>query len=186
MVIGEPKKGQRLREKLRPERCVALVIALIVVAVVMMLIMSTLYVITSSTTISGAGKRYATASEAADGAVELAKDSIGLILRKGSLPSIIPGTCVGKSYDLDYAVNNVGNPCTFSLTLPGTLGTQYDATITVEFPTAGVSYGSRIEFPPRYVAGKTGQSFYYRINTIVKNKQDNTVAENSVLYGSVE
>ncbi len=172
-----------MNSKLKTDGGVALVTALIITAVVFLLIMSSLYVITSSTSISGAGRRYATASEAADGAVELAKDTISLTWRIEDLPSIVPaGPCEGKSYDLSYAAQNLNNPCTKTITLPGTMNEYYKATVTIEYLYSTGQAGSRIEFPPRFVGGMSGVGLYYRITTIVTDKKKNTTAENSVLY----
>jgi Tfp pilus assembly protein PilX len=172
-----------MNSKLKADSGVALVAALIITAVVFLLIMSSLYVITSSTSISGAGKRYATASEAADGAVELAKDTITLTWRTEDLPSIVPaGNCEDKAYDLSYAVQNLNNPCTKTITLPGTMNVGYDAKVTIEYLYLTGQAGSRIEFPPRFVGGMSGVGLYYKITTIVKDTKKNTTAENSVLY----
>lgn len=187
MITGGSETREPSGNKRGSERGVALLISLIVVTIVIMLIASTLYVITSSTTASGVGKKYATAAEAADGAIELTKDGIGLIFKKKSLPSIIPGTCEGESYNFEYALKNTAQPCTFSTVLPGTLGTQYTAKVTVEFVASGRLLGSRIEFPPRHAGGMAGgAALYYRINSVVKNNNDNTTAENSVLYRSTD
>ncbi|MEK6698005.1 MAG: hypothetical protein AABZ10_03075 [Nitrospirota bacterium] len=173
-----------MNSKLKADGGVALVTALIITAVVFLLIMSSLYVITSSTSISGAGKRYATASEAADGAVELAKDTISLTWRIEDLPSIIPtGACEGgPSYDLSYAVQNLNSPCTKTITLPGTMNEYYKATVTIVYLYSAGQAGSRIEFPPRFVGGMSGVGLYYKITTIVRDTKKNTSAENSVLY----
>ena len=87
------------------ERGIALVMALIITLVVFLLIMSTIYVTTTSTKISGAGKRYASASEAADGAVEVMKDAINLTTY-GEPISSLPLT--GTS-DLENALSNVNH-----------------------------------------------------------------------------
>ncbi|OGW29542.1 MAG: hypothetical protein A2X56_12970 [Nitrospirae bacterium GWC2_57_13] len=181
MEIKSTAFQQQKRTGVRTERGVALVTALIVTLVVFLLIMSTLYVITTSTSMSGAGKRYATAADAGDGVVELTKELITVIWRDDDRPPAFPTEpCDGETYDVAYAVATLNTKCTQTLTLPG-IGTSYTATVTIEYLYAVGQAGSRIEFPPRYVAGMSGVGLYYRIITIVTGP-NNTTAENSVLY----
>jgi len=57
------------------ERGIALVLALLMSLMIMALAASVLYVVAQSTRLSGATKRFATAAEAADGAVQAAKET---------------------------------------------------------------------------------------------------------------
>ncbi len=73
---------------------VALVAALVITLAVAVLTIGTLYVVTQSTAMSGAGKRYATASEAADGSIEVMKAAIQLLANgepAASLPIVDSG-----------------------------------------------------------------------------------------------
>ena len=143
------------------DRGIALLTALIITLVVFMLIGSTLYVITSSTNISGAGKQYATASEAADGAVEVMKEAIGLIMQSEPADSLpLRGT-----EDL-AAVVLVGGSTEVTLDLPAGLISRYTARITVERLYAKMVPGSRIEFPPQSSTAGS-MAVYFRISTAV-------------------
>jgi len=154
---------------------VALLTALIITLVVFMLISSSLYVITSSTNISGAGKRYATASEAADGAVEVMKEAIGLIMQSEPVDTLpLRGTT-----DL-AAVVLVGGSTEVFLDLPAGLFSRYTARITVERLYAKMVPGSRIEFPPQ--SSTIGSmAVYFRISTAVSGPS-NAKAETTALY----
>jgi Tfp pilus assembly protein PilX len=184
MENGQHIQGTAALNRSGRESGVALVVALIVVTVVLLLVVSTMYVVTSSTTMSGVGKKYATASEAADGGVMLTEEAITVIreLRPDNLPTLIPGTCNGQTYTLKDTVGTVNLLCEYNITLPGTLGNAYDTTIKLQLLGGIGTAGSRIEFPPRYTAGMSGVAYFYKIDVIVRNKADNTTAENSVLY----
>ncbi len=156
---------------------IALVIALMISLAVMVLIISTLYFVTQSASMSGAGKRYATASEAADGAVEVMKNAVNLIL-------------VGEPVDslpiedndppcLLTAVFSDDQSCTTTLILPGTVG-DFNASIVITRLYSSPIPGGRIEFA-RSGGGAPTTAIYYRINTIVTGK-GGTRAETSALY----
>ena len=158
---------------------IALVTALIVTLVVFLLIVSTLYVITSSTTVSGAGERYASASEAADGAVEVMQESINLVMY-GEPSSSLP---VQEQHagDLISAMTTTNNPKTVTLNLAGTgLATSYTAEITVERLYSKALPGGRLEFA-RSAGGSGGTAVYFRISTVVTGP-NNTKAETTALY----
>jgi Tfp pilus assembly protein PilX len=160
---------------LTTDRGVALVMALLISLAVSLLIVSTIYFIIQSTNISGAGKRYATASEAADGAVEIAKDAISLILMgepASSLPVVDPDPpCLVNS------VLNENESCTAALKLPAKgLLSSYSARITITRLYAS-SVGSRIEF----ARSGSGDAVYFRINTVVMGPAG-TRAETTALY----
>lgn len=164
---------------LSTERGIALVVALVISLVVMLLIISTVYFIIRTTSISGAGKRYATASEAADGAVEVMKDAINLILMGESVSSLpiadAPAPCLVDS------IINEDVSCTATLTLPGSgLFTNYSANITVTRLYTSSLPGSRLEFA-RAGGGAPATAIYFRINTVVTGS-GSTRAETSALY----
>lgn len=160
---------------LRTNEGIALVIALIISLVVMFLIISTVYFVTLSTSMSGAGKRYATVAEAADGAVEVMKDGINLMMA-GEPVSSLPITDSTPPCLIDSVIEGTAK-CTVALTLPGTdLFTAYSADITVMRLYAMDAPGTSIDF-----LDKKGTSVYYRINTIVAGPAG-TSAETSVLY----
>jgi hypothetical protein len=163
---------------LSTDKGIALVMAILISLAVMLLVISTLYFICRSTSVSGAGKRYATASEAADGAVEVMKDAINLILMGepvSSLPIVDAGTpCLADS------VVNENLSCTTSLTLPGTdFFADYKANITVMRLYTSTILGSRLEFAR--AGGVPTTAVYYRINTVVSGP-GSTRAETTALY----
>lgn len=177
----EQKRKVRTAGKgaIRNQKGVALVISLIITLVVFLLIMSTLYVVTVSTTMSGVGKRYASASEAADGSVNVVKDAINLAMLTDPDTSMFNagGSCSEGSYTILEAIMTQGLPCTTSLALQ-----NYDATVTVKrLYTIGIP-GGRLEFA-RSASQAPATAVFFRITTVVKGKNSNdATAENSVLY----
>jgi len=158
----------------------ALVTAIIISFAVFSLIIGILYFATKSTTMSGAGKRYATACEAADGAIEMMKDGV---MHSDSLPPGFPTTC-SEGYAFTYAVGLPATACTMNITsLQGTvLGTSYQATAKIYMAASYVQPGYRIEFPPRgYAGGSSGIAKIFRINMKVTGA-NNAGCENSVLF----
>lgn len=158
----------------------ALVTAIIISVAVFVLIIGMLYFTTKSTTMTGAGKRYATACEAADGVVEMVKDGI---MNSDSLPNGFPTVC-NENYNFSWAVGQVSTYCTLNFSsLQGTvLGTTYNATAKIYLTGSGVGAGYRIEFPPRaYAGGGNGISSVYRIYLKVTGP-NNASCENSVLF----
>lgn len=173
------------RAQRRPDSGVALVAALIITLVSFMLIMSTLYMITSSTKISGIGKRYATAAEAADGAVEVVKDVINGVWYNLSVSTIFESPTAncdgGATYNLEYAIKNKGQLCTKQLALPSAMGGKFEATITVEYLYLLALPGGRIEFA-KSASSAPSTAIFYRITSKVKDANGNTTAENAALY----
>ena len=166
---------------LKKSRGIALVTALIITLVVFMLIMSTIYMITSSTTKSGAGKRYATAQEAADGAVEVMKDSIGLVLLNTPVSSLTYLTVASGNLTTTIVEGGPANVSTVNIILPGTeLTNYYKATVTIERLYSRALPGSRVEFA-RSGSGVGGTAVYFRISTVVTGP-NNTKAETTALY----
>ncbi len=152
--------------------------ALIITLVVFMLIMSTVYVTTTSTKISGAGKRYASASEAADGAVEVMKDCINLTAYGDSIDSLPFLDTSG----LATALSNINSPTQVTLNLSGTsLFQTYTAKIIVERLYSQAIPGGRLEFA-RSAGGSGGTAVYYRINAVVIDKNNNSRAETTAVY----
>jgi hypothetical protein len=158
------------------ERGVALIMSLIITLVVFLLIMSTVYVTTTATKISGAGKRYSTASEAADGAVEVMKDAINLITY-GEPIDLLPFTNTGG---LVTALSSENAPTEVTLTLPGTSFSSYTARIIVERLFTQDIPGGRLEFA-RSAGGSGGTAVFYRINAVITGP-NNTRAETTALY----
>jgi hypothetical protein len=160
---------------LRTNNGIALVIALIISLVVMFLIISTVYFVTLSTSMSGAGKRYATVSEAADGAVEVMKEAINLMMAGEPVSSLPIADSMPPC--LVESVIEGTKSCTADLILPGAdFFTAYKAGITVTRLYSMDPPGSSIDF-----LNKKGTSVYYRINTVVTGPAG-TRAETSVLY----
>lgn len=159
------------------ERGMALVMALIITLVVFLLIMSTVYMTTTSTRISGAGKRYASASEAADGAVEVMKDAINLITY-GDPTSSLP---LSNTTGLLTALTQINTPTKVTLNLSGTsLFQTYTAEIVVERLYSQAIPGGRLEFA-RSAGGSGGTAVYYKINAVVTGP-NNSRAETTALY----
>jgi hypothetical protein len=164
---------------LSTDKGVALVIALVISLAVTLLILSTGYFIIRSTGMSGAGKRYTTASEAADGAVEVMKDGINLIMM-GEPVSSLPVVDASPPCILN-AVLNENVSCTASLNLSGTnLFDTFQANITVTRLYASPLPGSRIEFA-RAGGGAPSTAVYFRIETMVTGP-GGTRAETAALY----
>ena len=163
------------KAKIRTDDGIALVIALIISLVVMFLIISTVYFVTLSTSMSGAGKRYATVSEAADGAVEVMKDAINLMMA-GEPVDALPIADSEPPCLVDSIIEGTAK-CTACLVLPGAdFSTAYKANITVMRLYSVDAPGTSIDF-----LDKKGTSVYYRINTTVTGPAG-TKAETSVLY----
>ncbi len=153
---------------------IALVTALVISLVVMLLISGTIYFLIISTGIAGAGKRYSTAEEAADGAVQVMKDVINLLMigdKIEGMPISDSSSCLVKSIIVG------DKECTVSLRLPGTeIFKSYHADITVKRLYSIQSPGSDLDFTKN-----KGSSVFYKINTIVTGP-DTAKAETTVLY----
>lgn len=179
--LNKNSKLQTPNSKLRNERGIALVMALVISLVVMLIITGVLYFIIQSTTMSGAGKRYATAAEAADGAVEVMKDTINLIMVGESvsyITSTLPVVDAATPCLLD-AVLTENQICTVTITLPGTVR-GFTATVVFERLYSSTLPGGRLEFARGGGAPTTG--IYYRINTVVAADAGGTRAETTALY----
>lgn len=168
------------------ERGVALITALLVSVAIMAIAIGVIYFIIQSTTMSGAGKRYATAAEAADGAIELVKDSINMSLWGETLPTSVVNTYGGSTNcqsggaaNLNDAIRNQGRLCVRTFNLPG-VGSTYTVTITVTQLFSSAIAGGRLEFS-RLAGGAPSTAIYYRITADVTGS-NNTRAENAALY----
>lgn len=171
------KRFNGLSLKRLNESGIALVMALIIGLAVLALATGIIYFVIQSTGMSGAGKRYATASEAADGAVEVMKDSINLVMM-GESVSLLPLVDSSPPCLVD-AIFTDNQRCTNTLTLPGVVG-NYNATIVLTRLYSSAIPGGRIEFS-RAGGGAPTTAIYYRINTVVTGP-NGTRAETSALY----
>lgn len=170
---------QTPRGPLGNERGIALVMALIITLVVFMLIMSTMYVVNTATKLSGAGKRFATAAEAADGAVEVMKDSINLILYGESTTTLPLDSATTACLQTAVTTNSSCSGVKLNLTGTGLLQT-YTATMTVQRLYSMTIPGGRMEFA-RSAGGSGGTAVFFRISTSVVGP-NNTTAETTALY----
>ena len=183
----EMKNGQQIEESIQPkkkrhlsaDKGVALVLTLILSLAGLVLATGLIYFLVQSIAMSGAGKRYTTASEAADGAVEVMKDAINLVIMGeavSSLPIVDPNdpACLADS------ILNEEKSCTTTLTLPGeNLFTDWQANVTVTRLYSASIPGSKIEFARS--GGAPTTAIYFRINTVVTGP-GNARAETSALY----
>lgn len=171
------------RHILANQKGIALVMALLVSVAIMALITGTLLMIDRSTQVSGAGKVYGTAEEAADGAVNILKDAINLAMWGEPMADNVfadDGACSsGTVANLDAAVLANGSVCVTSIELPGTMD-NYTATIVLERLYSVIPPGARLEFS-RASGGASSALIFFRISTKVVGPNGIT-AENSVLY----
>ena len=175
--IDGPSTVYRL---LSTDRGIALVAALVITLAVILLITGTLYVVTQSTVMSGAGKRYATAAEAADGAIEVMKAAIRLV-SQGESVAALPVADATPSCLVDAILFDENSPCTTTLSLPGAdLLHNFTATVTVTRLYASPIPGSRIEFP-KSTSGLPSLAIYYKISAIVTGA-GGARAETSALF----
>ena len=174
------------------QRGVALMIALIITTIALLLIGTALYVARQSTLMTGAGKRYATACEAADGAVNVMKDTINLIA-EGDVTtlgtSLTSATCLGQLYSFDSLLVNEGRACESTMVLPGVVN-KYTATIKTQRLNTVVREGARIEFAAARMGGGGGNALYFRVQIRVSSPGSGSsggsesveTCENTVLY----
>ncbi|PLX88599.1 MAG: hypothetical protein C0618_03930 [Desulfuromonas sp.] len=159
------------------ESGIALFTAMLMSLVIMAMVTGVLYFVTQSTKMSGAGKRYATAEEAAVGAVEIMQETINLVLWNGNVPSILNDAddCVENT-----VLDETASACETTMDLPSALGGSFSATVRFErLFTRGLP-GGRMEFA-RSAGGAPSTAIYYRIVTEVVGP-GNTTAENTALY----
>lgn len=168
--------------RLKNQRGAALIIALIISMALLATAMGVLYFIERSTAMSGAVRRYETAAEAADGAVNLMRDTINLTMWGDPVPAVF----TLPDGDPDCLVNAIfgnGLTCEVSLTLPDSVGGSYEATVKVERLYSVVLPGGRIEFAAAG-AGVNPTAVFFRINATAVGTQASSTetAESSVLY----
>ena len=172
------------RNILANQRGIALVMALLISVAIMAMITGTLLMINRSTQVSGAGKVYNSAEEAADGAVNILKDSINLAMWGEPIASVFndAGVCSNDTTTtLSSAALVNGSVCVTSINLASTaLATGYTATVILERLYSVIPPGSRLEFS-RATGGASSAMIFFRITTRVVGP-NNTTAENSVLY----
>lgn len=165
----------------RTERGIALVMALIITLVVFIMIGSTMYVIMNATKMSGAGRRYASASEAADGGVEVMKDAINLVMYGTPISSLPQPFDTSTTANLAEALTLPNKPTKVTMNLAGTyLDQRYTVELTVERLYSMAIPGGRVEFG-RSAGGSGGTSIFFRINAVVKGP-NNTRAETTAVY----
>ncbi|MBI3756123.1 MAG: hypothetical protein HY265_08195 [Deltaproteobacteria bacterium] len=175
---------------------IALIVALLMSVAIMAMAAGVLYFITQSTTMSGAGKKYATAAGAADGAVEVMKNNIYLIFHDTAAPAVFNDTgtlLAGASYPTavdclkaaikDDVTAGPGRLCQTSINLPGISG-SYSAAVTVQKLYTATPPGSSIEFAKR-PGGAPSSATFYRITTSVTTA-DNPPADNAALHRVME
>lgn len=157
--------------------------ALLISVAIMAMIFGTLLIIDRSIQITGAGKVYGTAEEAADGAVNILKDSINLAMWGEPITDRVFNTCSsGTAATLTAATLVDGSSCVTSINLAGTaLSAGYTATVTLERLYSVIPPGARLEFS-RATGGASSAVIFFRITTRVVDNRTNTTAENSVLY----
>jgi hypothetical protein len=173
-----------MRRQRNGEKGIALVMALIISLVAFIVVGTTLYLVTQSVTMSGAGKTYATAEECSDGAVMIAKEVIIYVQNRRPPPDVFTSAvCEGQTTPLQYAIMDPAlGPCKVTLYLPGAAGTSYEAQVIFQKLFAGPGPGGRIVFGESGEgAGKAIKQFY-RLVTRCENRQTGASAENSVFY----
>ena len=173
------------RHVLANQRGIALVMALLISVAIMAMITGTLLMINRSTQVSGAGKVYNSAEEAADGAVNILKDSINLAMWGEPIAGVFSTTGGICSNDTTTTLSSAalvdGSVCVTRINLASTaLATGYTATVTLERLYSVIPPGSRLEFS-RATGGASSAMIFFRITTRVVGP-NNTTAENSVLY----
>lgn len=176
-----PAQHRVARRLLGNQRGVALVVALLISAIILATAMGVLFFVGESSKISGAGRGYATAAEAADGAIHLMRDTVDQVMWGEPVdPTYITdsGGCLGS------ALLAEGTACTVTLNLPGVTGTNFEAEVTVERLYSQTMPGSRLEFA-KGAGGSGGTAIFFRIKTKVEGKSsgpENTTSEISALY----
>jgi len=167
--------------RLASEGGIALVFALIMSLAIMAMAAGVLYFVNQSTQISGAGKNYATASEAADGAVNLMKDVINLTLRADpDLADLLtqtwedPPACIATA---EAVLNNdtwdETNPCLATVDM----GNGFIANVSL-------AHLYRLGFGTVEFASSTGtgsSAVFYKISVQVTGP-NNASADSSMLY----
>jgi Tfp pilus assembly protein PilX len=163
------------------ERGVALVIALIVSLAVMAMVTGMLYFTDQSTKISGAGRAYATADQAADGAVDVLKDTINLTLLGVAPADLFAAGGLDHLQSAILATSSPGAVETATLTLPDSLGGHFTATVSVQRLFSVSLPGSRLEFA-RSGGSVASTAIYFRITAKVVGPNNKATAESSALY----
>lgn len=182
-----PQKPQMSPGRLGNQRGIALILALLMSFAIMAMVTGVLYVVSQSTQLSTAGKGYATAEEAADGAINVMKDAVNLTLWGEPVADVLPDVnCVDSAgndlgYKLDTAILNQNSECTTTMNLGSTvLGGNFSAMVTIERLFSKALPGGRLEFA-RSAGGLSSTAIFFRISATVTGP-NRTRAENSALY----
>lgn len=162
---------------------IALVMAMLMSMAIMALAAGVLYFVNQSTRIAGAGKRYASASEAADGAIQLVKETINLTMRTDldALNALTLQTYSNADTAcIETAIWSNASPCeNAALILLGAMGGQnYIANISLQRLYTATVPGISVIFPP---SGISSTATFYRITATVTGPSS-AAAEVSVLY----
>lgn len=162
---------------------IALVMALIITLVAFLVVASTLYLVSRSVTMSGAGKTYATADEAADGTLDLLKEYINAVnFAEDDLPNIFTSPNCQEGIPISQAIISFDiSPCTLTLDLPAVVGASYTANVTLQRMGLGSREGNPI-FPEKKVGRGGGVPILYRILVHVENRATGASAENVAVY----
>jgi len=166
---------------LAPERGIALVLALMMSLAIMAMAAGVLYVVNQSTQISGAGRNYSTASEAADGAVNLVKDIINLTLRVDPDLDNLLAEVVEKDPNnpcmVEAVINNdtwnEANPCKVTLDMGNDFIANVSLTHLYKLGLGTLEFASS--------TGTGTSAAFYKISVQVTGP-NNASADSSMLY----
>lgn len=175
---GNAEESEMKSSVLGNQKGIALVVALLISAALLATALGVLHFVERSTAMSGVGRVYATAEEAADGAANLMRDVINLTMWGSPIPDVFsdPEACLEEAI-----FGNAGTTCPVGLSLPASLGEgNYAAQVTVERLYSIVLPGGRIEFAAAG-SGVNTTAVFYRIISRVTGPRG-TSAESSVLY----
>lgn len=176
-----PEEHEMKKIILKDEKGAALIMALLISAVIMIMAAAVLYFVRQSTTMSGVGKRYATAAQAADGAIEVLKDTINLVQHTEDPANVFEaGNCIVT------AIRNEGpqGACNSTTIILAGIDGNYRADVTITNLFPATFPGGRLEFA-RSGGGAASSGIFYRITTRVTGP-NNEVAENAALYRYTE
>lgn len=169
-----------MMDVVRNQKGVALVFALVITAAVLVTALGVLYFIDQATGMSGAGKRYKTAAEVSDGVVDISKHVINRVSAGDPVPDGIfdPANIAC----IEEAIAGMRESCNdVQVMLPGLVGTQFRAELSLEILFEGALAEARIQFPP-VAGGAPGVGVFHRVRTRVRDGRNNTVTENAAVY----
>ena len=163
------------QSRLSSQRGIALVLALIFSLTVMALAAGVLYFVSESSKMASAGKLYATASQAADGAINLTKDLITKTIRADdTLIDLIAATGLSDPANcLTHAILGVNaDPCALQVVM-GPYLTTTQLTYLYRLPKGSIEFANQ--------SGVSSVETFYKIQ-VSSTGPDNSAAEDSVLY----